>query len=560
MALFNEWVGYTTRSYNQIKTSVLTKLGIKVPEITDHSESNPLVIIISIFAGIAEMLNYYIDNVARESFISTARRFSSMVKLVKLIDYRIKAANPASVDLIITFLDSSGNPIGASADYTILSGTEFATGNNINFISVTDILVLNGDINVQLGVEQKTQLLNQNLGLTSGVADQNVSIGLDYVDGSMALEVDGNLWELKDTLGRSTPLDQHYIIEISVNKVAFIKFGDGINGVIPSAGLQLIADYYTTLGSEGNVDPNTITTIVSTLIIPGVDTLEVNNSLKAVAGTEYEDVERIRKSAPISLRTLSRAVTRSDYKDIALLANGVDKASVHFICGKTVNIYISPIGGGIAQSALLQSTKDFVDERKMITTFIDCFPAGETYIALELNVTAKFRMDGNLTELDIREKLLDEYGYDKSDINKPIRLSDIIAMVDNLNKVDFLTLISLSTIPYARPDNHVIELNWNRSTLNSSNQIINWKLNYNGTLFRLYREGVFITNINIGNQYTTTDNVLQLTINASTYIAGMDWNFKTYPYTENIELDDYSVPILRDQDLTLIINEQLTIN
>ncbi len=78
MALDNPWVGYITRSYQQIKDSLLSRMVTNNPEITDHSESNILVIIIGMFAGIAEMLGYYIDNMAREAFIATARKFTSM--------------------------------------------------------------------------------------------------------------------------------------------------------------------------------------------------------------------------------------------------------------------------------------------------------------------------------------------------------------------------------------------------------------------------------------------------------------------------------------------------
>jgi len=57
MALNNPWVGYITRSYKQIKSELLNRLGIAVPEITDHSPSNIMVIILDMFSGIAEMLN-----------------------------------------------------------------------------------------------------------------------------------------------------------------------------------------------------------------------------------------------------------------------------------------------------------------------------------------------------------------------------------------------------------------------------------------------------------------------------------------------------------------------
>jgi len=146
MALKNQWVGYLNRSYQQIKSSLLTRLGETVPEVTDHSESNILVVIISMFSGVTEQLNYYIDNMAREAFISTARRFSSLVKLTRLIDYRIKAAVPASVDLLLTLPDPLVFVVPGATSFTIPAGTEFTATNGIVFITYTDFVVTKGGL------------------------------------------------------------------------------------------------------------------------------------------------------------------------------------------------------------------------------------------------------------------------------------------------------------------------------------------------------------------------------------------------------------------------------
>lgn len=68
MPLENPWIGYTDRTFQQIKDNVLTKFQNLVPEITDHTESNTWVKGISIWAGVTEMLGYYIDNRARGFF------------------------------------------------------------------------------------------------------------------------------------------------------------------------------------------------------------------------------------------------------------------------------------------------------------------------------------------------------------------------------------------------------------------------------------------------------------------------------------------------------------
>lgn len=75
--LMNIWVSYLDRSYQQIKDRVLVKMASRVPEITDRTETNIFVRMISIWAGFVEQLNYYIDNWGRESFVSTARLYAN---------------------------------------------------------------------------------------------------------------------------------------------------------------------------------------------------------------------------------------------------------------------------------------------------------------------------------------------------------------------------------------------------------------------------------------------------------------------------------------------------
>ena len=562
MALQNPWVGYISRSHLQIKNSVLQRLSEVVPEVTDHSESNILVIIISIFSGIAEMLNYYIDNMAREAFITTARRYSSVVKHTRLIDYRIKATVPASVDIQIDFKDNDNVLMCTPVQFLIPKGTKFFTENNTEFLSVNDITVPIGTKTILIPCQQKTFVDSALIGTTDGSDDQVFSLGTDYVNGSLILDVGNEPWDLVTTLGRSEPEDKHYIVDISIDKIAYIRFGDNINGKKPDAGKDLIGSYYKSQGALGNVDINTITQTdfnFDNIVGLNVPNINIFNPLKATGGTNYEDIERIRRSAPLHLRTLERAVTRQDYIDIAMLAPGVDKATVHFECGKYVDIYISPNGGGIAQVPLLQTTKEYIEERKMITTFINVQPAGESYVALDINATAKFRMDGIQTKNDIINALTTAYGYEKSDVNRKIRKSDIIALIDNLYKVDFLTLNSIYLKPYMRPTNHTNQLLSSITVNNGSTAKIKWKVQFDGNFMRLFKGGQFISNLTLGQPYTDQMNIITLVVNPNNYQVGQEWLFTTYTFNDNIETDDFSVPVVRAEDITIIVNEQLSI-
>lgn len=560
MALENPWVGYLDRSYIGIKNSILKRLGESTPEITDHSESNILVIIVSMFAGVAEMLNYYIDNMAREAFITTARRYSSIVKLSRLIDYRIKATIPASTNINILFVDNVGLNKSIINNLTIPLGTTFRTNNGIVFISTIDITANVGDKSMNIPVEQKTFVDLINIGLTTALFDQVYEIGNKYVHNSLDLYIGGEPWDEVDTLGRSGPDDKHYIVEITVDKKAIIKFGDNINGKVPEPNKLIEARFYVSEGILGNVDANTINTTDFTFNLTdlGISDVIVNNPNKAVGGTDYESADRIKRSAPLHIRTLERAVTKKDYQDIAMLAPGVDKATVHFECGKNVEIYISPNGGGIASSTLIQNTEEFFDNKKMITTFVKVKPAGESEIILDIEVWAKFRRDPIQTKSDIVNVLNERYGYSSSSVNRKIRLSDIIALIDNLDKVDYLKLKNIWLKPYFRAlTDNTNELLHNLEITSNSTEKILWRLQYDGIHMRLMKNNNHAGNIIIGTQFTDPDNIIKLTILPNSYQLGNEWEFVTYRYNDDIAVDDFTVPVINIDRSNIVVNKQI---
>lgn len=544
--LVNTWVSYVSRSYEQIKASVIARLQVSNPEITDYSETNVLVILISIFSGIGEMLNYYIDNMAREAYIATARRLVSVINLVKILDYRVKAATAASADITITFT------VATVADQTIPSGTTFSS-NGIPFITLEDLFVPLGTTSISVGVSQVTQVTSSVIGTTDGTPNQAISLGQNYVHNTISLTIASQLYTNVESFAYAGEEDRYFIVEVDATGTAFIIFGDGINGKIPPISTSIIADYSTTQGILGNVLAGTIT---NNTTISGAT---FTNPLAASGGAAYQDIESIRKLAPLSIRTLYRAVTKQDYVDMALMSDGVAKAAVDYCCGKEIDIYIGPTNGGIASSILLESTKEYLDTKKMITTKLNMNAAGITYLIIDMDVFAAFRITPAAAETDVRAALLEEWSYANQEINQAVRLSDLIATVDNLARVDHLTLTGLRTVPYANPITHDNPLIWQAESLEGATAISTWLIIYDGTDFALYKDTEFVTIIVQDIEYTDAGNNVKIKILAGTYALNNSWEFKTYPFLKDIELSDFTVPILTDSLLTLNVTTQSSV-
>lgn len=585
MALENQWVTYLQRSYKSIKASILARMQTVVPEITDHSESNVFVIIINAFAGLVEQLNYYIDQVARESFIPTARRYSSLIKLTRLIDYRVRAKVGAMVDLTITAVDTGGDPVLLQADEKINAGLIIEDSAGVEFITEHDATIFAGTSSVKVGARQRVAVIDDVLGTTTSAANQAYQISDDYQHDTLQIEINSVTWTRVHTFAFSGPLDTDFIIEVDQNKQAWVVFGDDTNGAIPPTGQSVLGTYYDCSGIAGNVEAGTII-IWNTPSggptppsqTPTIDAYEVTNILPAVGGQDEEGIEGIRKHAPLSLRTLDRAVTLQDHIDICLLVPGVGKAATEFDdATKTISFYVAPDEGGTAPSQLLTDVVDYFDDKKMIASFVQAFAAGETLLRMTITVTAKFRKNTTVVAADIREALQNEFGFNNSDVDRKIRRSDIIALVDNLDKVDYLSLDVLTTIPYPRIQVGVnpLESNWQVFVQYSSSEIATWRIAVitpanggNGVAY-VWRTGpsgieaqepvsLVIYPTQTSNYWTSNDGTLQLTMWGTGFIATDAWTFKTYPHNEDIEFEDFSIPIY-DGELTLTVNEQVGI-
>lgn len=554
MRLTSPWLGYLERTYLEIKESILNRIKNNIPELTDLNESNLLVILVSIFSGVAEQLNYYIDDRARESFLSSARKFSSVIKLVKILDYRVRSANPASVDLFFTYV-LNNQPVAITEPGIIPQGTMITTSTGMVWLTTKTVEVPVGTSYAKIPARQMEAIEDIILGVTTSLPNQEFIIPGNYAQGSIQITINGVTWINVNTLAISSPTDNHYIVEVGEDQIPRVTFGNGNNGAIPPAGQDVIADYFITDGAEGNnVSRGMINQLVSILVIPQPATdIRVRNEYPPSGGLDMEDVESIRFNAPLTTKTVERAVTSEDFNYLAQKYPGVSKAKTIFTCGVYADLYIYPSGGGLASSVLLEGVSEYLEEIKTLAPLLEVKPAGETPVVIELNVFPRFRVDRVDLTNEILNTLLEEFSLENSQINGRVAISDILASVDNLPRVDTVDLLALYTLPYATPLKHEDPLIWDRETLIDSTVRKEWRLVFDGTNFRLFTGATLIDVIPMNTNYTDPTGSIRFNIDpAGMYESGQGWSFVTYPRNRNVLLDDNSVPVVTTG--TIIVN------
>jgi hypothetical protein len=100
-------IDYLTKDYVGFRQGMLNRIPELLPNWTDRSEADFGVVLIELFAYVADILSYYQDRVANESFLVTATERRSVAELLRLIGYQIDPGLSASALIHFEVSDAS---------------------------------------------------------------------------------------------------------------------------------------------------------------------------------------------------------------------------------------------------------------------------------------------------------------------------------------------------------------------------------------------------------------------------------------------------------------------
>lgn len=571
MGITNKWLNPYQRSYQQIKAKLVESLmGLKDPQgqklITDYSEGNILIIILSLFAAIAEVLHYYVDNMARETFLSTARRYDSVVKHGALVDYHARAAIAATVDVILS-RSITGNSIGAKL--TIPQGTLFTDSSGNSWLSARDVIWYSNVTTCKVPIiqhERYTASALNNMVIPTGdrviLNLGTLPNGKYYEQGSMSLQIGGETWVLVDTFAKSKPTDKHFMVSVDESLSPYIMFGDGTFGKKPAAGAKITnVVFYLTNGTQGNVKSNTITSVPS-IISSSITDATVSNAYDAGGGSNYENFTMLKEHIPLSVKTLGVAITKEDFESLAMLVDGVNKAKADYECGRKLTIYISPDGGAVASSELINRVYNLLSQRAPMTTWLKVKSAGKVQIILEMGVTGKKSYKTAEIQTQILTALYNAYSPEQAQIGGSVRVSDIYALIDNLSTVDYLHLTKFYIKPWPTTIYGNKELNLGQFKLNKAKGSMTYYITFNSSTTFTVRSvsNGYVTTGSVGSSIQIIDKAngfdFSLDIQNNSYQSGYRYSITVSEPNHDYEDPGFNLPVFENaSQLTLTVNE-----
>jgi hypothetical protein len=155
----------------------------------------------------------------------------------------------------------------------------------------------------------------------------------------------GVAWTEVPTLFEQGPSQQVFSTLNQSGGTTDVLFGDGVEGAtLPTGQSNIQANYRVGSGSAGNVAAGAITTLIDRPL--GVS--GVINPQAATGGQDPQSVSQIQANAPLSVLTLGRAVSITDYQNFAATYAGIAKANAIWIPsgpGRGVFLTVAAAGG-----------------------------------------------------------------------------------------------------------------------------------------------------------------------------------------------------------------------
>lgn len=449
-------VDYTSRDYAAIREDLIDLIPEYAPLWTNRDPADFGMAILETFSYMGDILNYYIDKSANEAFISTASQRDNVLQLAKLLGYKPTESTASTVT--VTFSNTSASPITVPALTQVATSTvSNASTTQIIFETDAAVTVPAGSTSTLATATQGVTVSSELIGTSNGQVNQNFQLAdSPVINGSVSLLVGSINYTEVPYLIDYNSYDPVFSTYTNAAGTTFVVFGDNISGRVPPNNAQIFATYRVGGGVEGNVAANTIKYII-TNAVSGLSVLNKfvsgSNDGSASGGADPESTDSIRINAPLSVRSLNRAVSLSDYSALVVQVSGVAKAIAIADVYSSVTVFFAPYGDkgvqidGVTPSTVFNTLKTTVQEYLVdkipANTTVTFQPPSYVVVLVEAAVTCLPQYKQSLVEADVNSIISELLAFDNVAFADRITLQDILGAIASVPGVAYSQITKL---------------------------------------------------------------------------------------------------------------------
>ncbi len=396
MAILPSSLDFTDRDFDALKARLEKGLRTVFPDWSDFDVATFGNLLLESFAFVGDVHTFYQNRQAREAFWAVAKLRKSLLNLAKLISFQPSTATASQVDVTISI---KGGGVAAN-DVEISQGSVVRTRDvnvPIRFRLLADATIPAGSSDVSGATVENSEQRMETFEST-GLPNQELRLAsTPFLEGGLLISDGVGSFSIVDSFLDSTAPDRHATVVVDELERATIRFGNGTAGAIPIG--TITVDYKIGGGSEGRVDPGTVTRIDGTFtdVLGNPVQLEVTNPSASTPAVDRPTIEQIRLSGPETLRALNRTVAREDFEINARRVAGVVRALMLTSdqdSGLPENsgiLFVVPEGGGAPTQAILDAVLAEVTTVRPRTVTFQTTTQGAVFLSVAVTVTVFLR-------------------------------------------------------------------------------------------------------------------------------------------------------------------------
>lgn len=407
------------------------------PEWTDRGKSDFGRFLVELFAVFSDKDFFYANHFSHEAYVGKAGLYKSLIHHAINAGFTPPSIGAASCDVDLVFAPGDAQDFARGAIVLglpqfpdlVFSNDAFSTPFSATDASET-IVFRHGRVRTIDGYFD---------GYSIFLNDQNI------VDGSILLKIDGVDWDEVQTFVDSTNSDKHFRVFYNELGEAEILFGNGTYGQKPDKGLFFSAEYISGGGTIGNIQQDTLTTVIQNV---SNRTILQFRQFNATGGNDIWGLELLREQIIGRVRNQNRIVTPEDAATICKQLTWVLKtyatASSNYIY-----IFVLPKDGTTLSVGQTSEIMDLVEPKLLMGYFPTVASAIFTPITIEIDLyllPKTSKLGAHAVALSVTENYIDpqkggEFG---AGVNRSALISKILGAVQGSSNVVFKKLYRTS--------------------------------------------------------------------------------------------------------------------
>lgn len=252
-------------------------------------------------------------------------------------------------------------------------------------------------------------------------------------------------WAEVGSLYAKGPNERVYEVAIDDQARSTVRFGDGVEGArLPSGDHNLRVSYRHGLGVEGNVAARKLTNLLSRpLGVAGA-----TNPEPAEGGEDPEIESRARANAPLTVRTLDRAVSVRDYQDFARSFSSIAKAHALWIpAGVARGIFITVAGengkaveaGSDTYRFLQSALRSYGDS--IMPLYLESYSDVRFHLRLSIKVASG--AESALVLPAVEARLRDGFSFERRSFGQSVSIDEVTALAQSVTGVEAVHVAEL---------------------------------------------------------------------------------------------------------------------